>query len=1175
MKINVRCPRKDCGQTYSVESSQLGKKTACKRCGQPFELVAETLDNAPTDETHPTPTKSAEPAQPKGQKFGRFEIRAQVGSGAFGTVYRAYDPTLEREVALKVPRSGVVMSEQAKARFLREPKAAAQLQHAHIVPVFETGSAGKHLYIASAFIEGETLDDKIGQAGLDFRQAARIVRDLADALHNAHMKGIVHRDVKSSNVMIDPLGQAMLMDFGLARMDYVDEHLTQEGSLTGTPAYMSPEQAGQGADKAGPASDQYSLGVVLYELLCGERPFQGSLMEVMQAILSREPTPPRQINPSVPLDLETICLRAMSKEPERRYESCQAMASDLHRWLDDKPISARPMGPSERVARWCRRNPALAGVSLTAVVLVAVSGIALSAFFSSSSERDVAQTQKQQTESKLGQTESKLGQAESDLERLKRELAETRQELAVAKEALAEAATAEERAAAQARIEAAEKQLAALQEKLGEPEDDLAPPAEPRIVAPTVDERAPPEPQPSPSLNPRALVSQPASISGVDSWTIETVRMRGDIVDIKFSPDGKYFAVAGEQGTVQLWEAQMRQLRHVIVCPTETYSASCMAWSPDSTRLAVSSLGLLKIWQIEPSPKCIATTERGGQIVWSPDGKYIASGGDIYDVDAGKWDNLVDRSWIYRECEWHPDSRRLAIAANESVEIWDVQDRSLIRSLKGHGPRRVEVLRWSPDGKVLAVQVDGKLPDDKGIVLYSEDSGEVFAHFQGDWAFRRIGYTLRCWSRDSRRLLISGYALSVLWEPSSGRRIELPGGGAGSDEFQTEYVCFSPDGRSLVGHGVRQKSCIVVTDGDLKSTIIGGVPDCSPVSISPLGSAVASYHESLGIRVLRLDDLQKYATFPAAILGGLAWTRTGSILAYSGIEASIINVNTGQTRNFSWQCSGAPAWAPDGRRLLISSEPQSAVLADTVTGRVLYRLPTASGPVAWSLDGQRFVCGKAVYRSISGNKLFDLSIDEADSMISDSAYSPNGESIAVLSEKRLWFLESTTGRLESHYQIAGGVTGFGRLSWSPDGSKVYASLDTGQVYHVDRKRKEVKRIECDRPRSSSADFDPLGRFMLFTDSGAMYFVNLETGARFATVLLVDEKRNMTISPEGHYISTSDARSQIVYVVETQNGQETLWPHEMEEKYGWRNDPALAVIHWPEVAKEEVTEEAKP
>ncbi len=321
-----------------------------------------------------TPFEKPSPETPK--SLGRFLIRSRIGVGGFGAVYRAYDPVLDREVALKVPRAEVLQEPKARARFLREPKAAAQLRHPHIVPIYDAGSDGDHFYIASALIEGQTLKAAIEDRQPDFRQAAEIVRDLAEALDYAHGMGVIHRDVKPANVMIDARGQAILMDFGLAHLKRSGEKLTQDGTVMGTPAYMAPEQADGSLGEVGPASDQYSLGVVLYELLSGRTPFSGPAAAVIFNHLHQAPEPPRRIKPQVPEDLETICLKAMAKRPRDRYANCAALSEDLRRWLDGEPVRARQMGAVERLARWCRRNPVVAGLSAaTAVLLVAVAAV--------------------------------------------------------------------------------------------------------------------------------------------------------------------------------------------------------------------------------------------------------------------------------------------------------------------------------------------------------------------------------------------------------------------------------------------------------------------------------------------------------------------------------------------------------------------------------------------------------------------------------------------------------------------------------------------------------------------------------------------------------------------------------------------------------------------------------
>lgn len=265
-------------------------------------------------------------------------------------------------------------------RFLREAKAAAQLRHPHIVPVHDAGKDGALYYIAAAFINGRTLEAATETKRLDCHRAAQIVRSLAEALAYSHALGIVHRDVKPANVMLDEKGQPLLMDFGLAARADESEKLTQDGAIMGTPAYLAPEQGKAQQREAKPASDQYSLGVLLYELLCGETPFAGTPEIVIFNHMNMEPKPPRQVNPRVPRDLETICLKCLEKDPARRYADCQALADDLRRWLESEPIQARPLGAAERAVRWCPRYPALAGLT-AAFILLLVVGTVVSSFF--------------------------------------------------------------------------------------------------------------------------------------------------------------------------------------------------------------------------------------------------------------------------------------------------------------------------------------------------------------------------------------------------------------------------------------------------------------------------------------------------------------------------------------------------------------------------------------------------------------------------------------------------------------------------------------------------------------------------------------------------------------------------------------------------------------------------
>src|SRR5216117_606496 len=358
--------------------------TVCENCGEKIlgdspkglcpACVLETGLGPLADETVAGIDDPGHPTEVL-MDFGDYELLEEIGRGGQGVVYRARQKSLNRTVALKVIGLGQWATQAHLKRFRREAEAAANLDHPCIVPIYEVGEREGSCYFSMKFIDGGQLDEVTRHTPISIRNAAELIAKLARTVHYAHEHGILHRDIKPGNILLDTKGEPHLTDFGLARLLETESTLTHTMEVLGTPSYMAPEQARGQNEQITPATDVYGLGAVFYQLLTGHPPFAGgTTYETIKLLLDTEPRQPRLLNPKIDRDLSTICLKCLEKDPKRRYTSALALAEDLERWLKHEPIQARHTGIFTRGKKWVRRNPTSALLATSLVGLAAAAG---------------------------------------------------------------------------------------------------------------------------------------------------------------------------------------------------------------------------------------------------------------------------------------------------------------------------------------------------------------------------------------------------------------------------------------------------------------------------------------------------------------------------------------------------------------------------------------------------------------------------------------------------------------------------------------------------------------------------------------------------------------------------------------------------------------------------------
>ncbi|MFO0906329.1 MAG: protein kinase [Pirellulales bacterium] len=350
--LRIHCPK--CRLPIAISVDGELTSLVCTACHAKFNIAGERED-----------VKRAEAIA----TVAHFELLERVGMGGFGTVWKARDTQLDRVVALKIPRRGLLNSDTLDD-FMHEARTVAALDHPNIARIFHIGRDGDVVYFVSQFMEGKSLDKWLATVDCSQRELVELCVKICRALHYAHESGVVHRDLKPQNVMMDERGDPHITDFGLAKRSAKQVTMTPEGRILGTPAYMSPEQASGNANAADRRSDIYSFGVMMFQLLTNELPFRGTVEVMIQKAIEEDPPRPRSLNSAIPVDLETICLKCLDKRRRYRYQTAADVADELERYLRSEPIHARPIGKVERLWMWCRRHPIYPVLFATLLVVI-------------------------------------------------------------------------------------------------------------------------------------------------------------------------------------------------------------------------------------------------------------------------------------------------------------------------------------------------------------------------------------------------------------------------------------------------------------------------------------------------------------------------------------------------------------------------------------------------------------------------------------------------------------------------------------------------------------------------------------------------------------------------------------------------------------------------------------
>jgi WD40 repeat protein/serine/threonine protein kinase len=1037
--------------------------------------------------------------------LGDYRIVRELGRGGMGVVYEAEQLSLGRRVALKVLPFAAALDAKQLQRFKNEAQAAAHLHHQSIVPVYAVGCERGVYYYAMQYIDGQSLADLIaelrqrhgleqpeeraarataaelsGQAGVPARAAAstldtpgatlaarssildprsstffRTVAQLgvqaAEALEHAHQQGVIHRDIKPANLLLDGRGHLWITDFGLARLQG-QAGLTRTGDLIGTPRYMSPEQTSAKGAVVDHRTDLYSLSATLYELLTLEPAFAGrDRHQLLRQIATEEPRRPRLLNRAIPADLETICLKALAKEPGRRYQTAGDLAEDLQRFLAGQPIQARPVGQLERLWRWCRRHPGSAAAGVLAVVafaaLVALAvGSAFAVRLSAAYQEAARQRARAEHQEKL-----------------------VRHYLYAAHMSLAQRAWESNQVGLMLELLQRHRPRRAEDEDLRGFEWHylwrLGHAGRLTLRGHTAGVGSvaySPDSQRLRSASYDGTVKEWAATTGQEIRTWKLPGQKPGVI-VAFSPDGKRLASAGWTDqtvyTVKVWDATTEREIHTfkMANPHVSGLSSSLTFSPDGQWLAWGGGdGTMKVWDVTTGQE--GRTPKGhAKMVWSlafsPDGKRLAScsweDGTVKLWDARTGEELFTRNEPAFHLAYSPDGKQLAtVADGQTIRLWDASTGQEVLALKGH-TASIWRLAYSPDGKRLA-----SASEDGTLKVWGVSTGQEIVTHKGHTA--PVGSV--AFSADGKRL-VSGSEDGMVkaWEATTGpaevRTLKLKG----------NPVAISPDGQRLAlgSQDGTVRVCEVSTEQQVL-TLKGHTAEVSSVAFSRDGKRLASGSWDRTVKVWDAATGQEILTLKGhtSWISSVAFRPDGKQLATAGSSEQVVklwDVTTEQElRTLRGHTGGIAtvAYSPDGQRLASSSHDATVKVWDAATGQELRTLKghtNGARGVAFSPDGQR-LASSSVDRTVrlwdarTGQELLTLEHGHSHS-VWQVAFSPDGKRLASASHDRtvkIW--DVTTG--QELLTLKGHTGRVISMAFSPDGNWLAAANSVDHTVKV-------------------------------------------------------------------------------------------------------------------------------